>query len=292
MIHTIENDEIRVQISSLGAELQSLVLKQDGTEFLWQGDPKYWKSRASNLFPICGRLWEGKYTYAGKTYEMNLHGFARKSEMEPVRRTADALTFRLLPNEETLASYPFQFEYTITFSLSGTSVKTSIGVTNHGEEVMPFAVGGHPGFNVPLGGRGGFTDYELAFADPGHIHALALSSDCFATDDIVMLPLKDGKILPLRHEMFDNDAMFLAESGHSVTLRSPASGRQLRLDYPDMKYLGIWHAPKTDAPYVCLEPWTSVPAYHGKVDALETKRDMIRLAQGGHYEASYTITLL
>jgi galactose mutarotase-like enzyme len=56
MITGIENDLLRVQASSLGAELQSIVLKKDGTEYLWQGDPTYWKGRAYNLFPICGRL--------------------------------------------------------------------------------------------------------------------------------------------------------------------------------------------------------------------------------------------
>ena len=78
MIYTIENDSIRVQISDVGAELQSIVGKKDNTEYLWQGDAQYWSGRAYNLFPICGRLTDGKYTYQGKTYEMNLHGFARK----------------------------------------------------------------------------------------------------------------------------------------------------------------------------------------------------------------------
>lgn len=291
MIYSIENEEIRVQVSSLGAELQSLMLKKDGTEYLWQGDPVYWKSRASNLFPICGRLWEGKYTYAGKTYEMNLHGFARKSEMELLLQTPERLTFRLLPDAASLASYPFQFELTVGYELSGRSVKVTFGVSNHGEAVMPFAVGGHPGFNVPLNGAGCFSDYELEFEAPGHISVLAMSSDCYMTDDIVMLPLKNGNILPLRHEMFDNDALFLQNAGHAVTLRSGKTERGIRLDFPDMKYLGVWHAPKTEAPYVCLEPWTSVPAYHGKVDALETKRDMMHLAQGGHSESSFVITL-
>ena len=54
MVYTIENDKIQVQISDLGAELQSIVLKKDGTEYLMQGDKTYWGGRAYNLFPICG----------------------------------------------------------------------------------------------------------------------------------------------------------------------------------------------------------------------------------------------
>ena len=63
MLYTIENEQIRVEISDRGAEIMSIVGKKSGHEYLWQGDAKYWASRATVLFPICGRLTEGKYTY-------------------------------------------------------------------------------------------------------------------------------------------------------------------------------------------------------------------------------------
>jgi galactose mutarotase-like enzyme len=190
LISSIENEFLRVQASSVGAELQSIVLKQDGTEFLWQGDPTFWKGRAYNLFPICGRLWEGKYTYAGKTYEMNLHGFARKSEMTLSSHTADSMTFRLEDSEKTLAQYPFKFAFTVTYRLEGPSLKVTLGVENKDGKTMIFAVGGHPGFNVPFGGKGDFTDYELEFDNPGHVQAVAMSTACYATEHFTMMPLR------------------------------------------------------------------------------------------------------
>ena len=291
MFASMENDVLRVRASSVGAELQSIVLKNDGTEFLWQGDPQYWKGRAYNLFPICGRLWEGKYTYAGKTYEMNLHGFARKAEMTVTENTADTLVFRLESSEATLAQYPFPFVFTVSYRIAGSSLQITLGAENRGDKPMIFAVGGHPGFNVPFGGKGSFTDYELEFDKPGHVKAVALSSDCYTTEHIVMLPLLDGKIMPLRHELFDNDALVLTDMGPGVTLRARTGGHSLHMAFPDMKYLGVWHAPKTEAPYVCLEPWTSVPANYGRVDALEEKRDMLTLQPGAKYENTYTITV-
>ena len=78
MIYTIENDVLRVDIENIGAELMSIYSKKTGTEYLWQGDKKYWGSRAPLLFPICGRLYKNEYTYKDKKYEMMLHGFARK----------------------------------------------------------------------------------------------------------------------------------------------------------------------------------------------------------------------
>ena len=70
MNHVIENEALRVTVSSMGAEMISAVDKKDGTEYVWQGDATYWTGHAYNLFPICGRLTEGKYTYKGNTYEI------------------------------------------------------------------------------------------------------------------------------------------------------------------------------------------------------------------------------
>ena len=76
-----------------------------------------------------------------------------------------------------------------------------------------------------------------------------------------------------------------------VTLKGGVSKRFVKVTYPGMKYVGFWHKPQTEAPYVCIEPWMSVPADDGKVDDLETKRDMLRLASGAEYEQSFTITI-
>ena len=77
----------------------------------------------------------------------------------------------------------------------------------------------------------------------------------------------------------------------AVTLKSRTGKKYIRIEYPDMNYLGLWHAPKTEAPYLCIEPWTSVPAYDSEVDDLETKRDMLRLEAGETYKNSYTIAI-
>ena len=42
------------EIDTMGAQLMSL---RDalGTEYLWQGDPRYWAERSPLLFPMVGR---------------------------------------------------------------------------------------------------------------------------------------------------------------------------------------------------------------------------------------------
>ena len=80
MIRKIENDCLSVEINEKGAELFSIKSKKTGIEYLWQGNPEFWKDRATILFPICGRLFGGKYTYNGVEYEMPIHGIAKLFE--------------------------------------------------------------------------------------------------------------------------------------------------------------------------------------------------------------------
>lgn len=291
MTYTIENDMIRVSVDDLGAEMCSMMLKKSGREYLWQADPTYWTGHAYNLFPICGRLTEGKYTYRGQTYEMNLHGFARKSTFERIAHTEDSISLRLSASEDTMKMYPFAFAFTLTYKLDGASVTTVFHVENQGEKEMIFAVGGHPGFNLPLEHGEVFEDYYLEFDCAATPRALVMSETCYYLNDTVPFPLEDDRILPLCHTLFDNDAIFLTEMCQAVTLKSHKSNRQVRVEYPDMKFLGLWHKPQTEAPYVCIEPWSGVPADDGVIDDLETKREMRRLASGCTFETAFRIAI-
>lgn len=291
MNYTIFNDLIEVTVSDVGAELMSIKSRKDGTEYLWQGDPAFWAGRAYNLFPICGRLTEGKYTFRGETYEMNLHGFVRKSTLDATVLARDKIDFGLRSDERTLRMYPFDFEYHICYSLVGSTVKMEISVVNHTESTMPFALGGHPGFNVPLGG-GKFEDWYLEFCPECAPVQVVFSDACLTTDERAEFPLEDGRRLRLRHDLFDRDAIVLSGASHRVSLKSDSDTHSVTVEVPDaMKYLGIWHAPKKEAPYVCIEPWTSLPAYDGVVDDLASKRDMFELSPLASYELIWTITV-
>lgn len=291
-LYTLENDVISVVINSIGAELYSIKTKADGCEYLWQGDPEYWSGRSYNLFPICGRLTEGKYTYNGKTYEMNLHGFARDSEFSLIKREAGELSFELISDESTKAVYPFDFRYVVSYILDGGRLRTVYDVYNSGNGELIFALGGHPGFMVPLNSGDCFEDYRLEFSKPTYgVKKLAMSETCYTLPDYEDFPLENGYIIPLRHNMFDHDAIFLSETSGEVTLKSKNGGKSVCVSYPDMKYIGFWHKPYTEAPFVCIEPWTSVPAYDSVIDKLETKRDMIHLKSGEIKRAEFIIEI-
>ncbi len=292
MMYILENDQLKVKISSLGAELQSILRLEDGTEYLWQGDAAYWARRASNLFPICGRLAGGGYRYGGKTYEMGAHGFARGMEWSVLHQKADSLTLQLLPNEDTLAQYPFSFALEMTYTLEENRLAVTTIVHNEGEAMMPFALGGHPGFNVPLMAGESFTDYSLGFDEPCAPTWLDTTPDaCLFTGKTKEFPLVEQRWLPLSHDLFDGDAIFLKGMAPGVTLHSRVGNRSVHLSYPDAPYLGIWHTPKSEAPFVCIEPWVGSPAPLGGMEELTEKADMIHLEPGAVYRHTYVNTL-
>ena len=74
-------------------------------------------------------------------------------------------------------------------------------------------------------------------------------------------------------------------------LCSAKTSRSVTVTYPQMPYLGIWHMPHTDAPYVCIELWASLPSRQDVVEELSCKSDLIHLAQGAEYENVWTIMI-
>ncbi len=292
MLYTIENEQIRVEISDKGAEIMSIVGKKSGHEYLWQGDATYWASRATVLFPICGRLTEGKYTWKGKEYEMILHGFSKLSQHKVIAQTKESITFELTATEESKAIYPFDFVFRMTYTLDGASVKNLFTVINENEEDLPFSVGGHPGFNIPFIEGEQFEDYYLEFENAVPCERLVMSPTCYYTGATEPFPLKDGKVLELRHDLFVNDAIFLTGTDRTVSLKSKKNDRAVTVKFSDkMENLGFWQKPNTDAPYVCIEPWHGVPAYDGKIDDFATKNLFTHLKKGETYTNDFTITI-
>ncbi len=285
MFYTIKNDKLTVTVSDLGAELMSVV--KNGCEYIWVGSEDIWPGHAPLVFPICGRLFESKYTYRGKEYEMNLHGFIRRSTLTVAEQTETSICLMLTESEETKKEYPFDFELKVWYILDGDKLTNRFEIKNTGADVLPVTIGGHPGFNVPLEG-GDFEDYYLEFDNECSPDKFLFSERCLITGK-EGFPLEGGKILRLRHDLFDDDAIFLSRADSAVTLKSEKTNRFVKVTFDDMPYLGIWHKPKMAAPYVCIEPWCGLPANDGVIEDMEKRADMFRIQPGSTKKAEFSM---
>lgn len=290
MLYEIHNDSLKVTMDTMGAELKSII-SADGTEYLWQGDSAYWNGQAPNLFPYIARMTEGKYTFAGNTYEMGIHGFAKMTDFQVEEQSDEQIVFVMEESESTLAQYPFSFKFSVIYALQGSKLMIDYKVENKGTSAMYFGVGGHPGFNVPLEDGVSFEDYYLEFAAKSEAKRIEFSADCFVTGNRPAFEMVDGVKIPMKHDMFDEDAIVLTDVCREVTLKSDKSNKSVHVTYPDMKFIGFWHMPKTDAPYVCIEPWSTLPSRKGVVEELDKQPDIIELEGKGSYCNSWCVEI-
>ncbi len=289
MLYQLQNDLMTACISRTGSELRSLT-DRTGTEYIWQGDAAYWPEHAPLLFPVCGRLPAGRYTYHGQTYCLPIHGFLSSRTMQPVQISRESLTLRLDADEETLSAYPFRFSLSVTSSLSGTSFIQSISVTNTGSSDMPFAVGFHPGFRVPLRNGASFEEAQLHFPLCTTAPEKMIISPNGLFDGETPAP-DAAKGLRFTDRSLFADSAFYRGLGDRAVLTYTPDGDTVTLDCPGAFYWGFWQAKAPDTPYLCLEPWFGSPSREGQSPAMETKPDMTWLAPGDSRTYTLTITV-
>ena len=289
MLITIDNGALSLTVDTLGAQMMNL--KRYGTEYLWQGDSKYWADRAPILFPFIARLTNDSYKLRGQVYPMSIHGFANVSEFTVAEQGSDLLALELRSGEQTKKHYPIDFIFRVIFELDGDSLKTTYHVENKSDVTMPFGIGGHPGFKVPVGEKERFEDYYLEFSQQCQPDRVGFTPAVFLSGHDMPYLLEEGKRIKLKHDLFDEDAIILKNMAREVTLRSRASCHSVTVSYPNMPYLGIWHWPHTDAPYVCIEPWSSLPSRQDVVEEFTCKSDLVQLEPGCVYDNTWTITI-
>ena len=196
----IENEKLTVTLNPFGAELTSGVLKENGRDYIWEGDPTVWSGHAPILFPICGRLAKDAFFVGGERYSLPKHGFARRREFDLLEVEETRASFVLRSDAKTKMQYPFDFEFAVSFSLDGSKLKTVYSTVNTGGEMMYFSIGAHPAFSVGLGGR-------VVFPIKDKIETLTVSSDGLINGAKTYAECDDG--VTLTEDVFENDALII-----------------------------------------------------------------------------------
>ena len=161
----IKNDKLVLTVSEHGAELQS-IKDENGKEYLWDGDEKYWNRHSPILFPLVCGLWKDTYRCEGHTYHLSRHGFARDTDFQLIAKGADRVTFALTESEETLKVYPYHFNLAVTYRLDGNKIHVVWHVENTDVRPIYFQIGGHPAFLVPGAKKGEHLQGRLRFDNP------------------------------------------------------------------------------------------------------------------------------
>ena len=285
----LKNECLEVTASEHGAELHSARLR--GHEYLWTGDPAIWRRHAPVLFPFVGRNQNNTYRLHGKEYPMACHGFCQDAHFEIIEHDETHVVFEKTDSEETRAGYPFRFSFRVTYTISDQTIMVRYDVENRSAETMYFGLGAHPGFLIPMEEGLSFEDYFAEFPDACSPDQVIFSENVLVSGARKPYPLEDGTRFPLHHDLFDFDAVVLENTGDTVCLRSDRGTRSAEVTFPQMPWVGLWHASKKEAPYVCIEPWVSLPGREGVIEEFSARRDLVHLPAGETYVNEWTITL-
>lgn len=292
MNYMIKNENLTVDTRTFGGELTS-IKDSAGTEYLWQGNPEYWKGQAPVLFPIVGSLRNKKAIIGGnKTCCMERHGVARKKEFSMTQHSENSVTFTLLSDEETKKRYPYDFKLETMYRLDGKNILIQHTVYNPNDTVMPFQIGGHPAFNCPLESSEKFEDYVVEFEQPETAECPLLDAEGIPQMDHRVSVLKNSKTLAMKHELFLKDALIFDHiKSRKVTLHSQKTGKGICVSFSDLNYLLIWSS-ANGGPFVALEPWSGIGTCSDESDIFEQKRGVYMLPAGEKKIISYQITVL
>lgn len=216
------------------------------------------------LFPICGQLEGGQYEWEGVTYRMKNHGVARILSWEVAAQGSDGsawITLVLRSNEQTLESFPFEFELRFTYRLQNGVVSIEQQYINRSQQRMPVIAGFHPYFA---------TNHKNLAYD---------------TDATRMLDYNDNQEKPFEGSvnlggLVESIALLDAEK-NEIEFRLDGECR-VKLSYSEhFRYIVLWSV--EGKPFVCVEPWTALNA------ALNRKEGLIMVAPGEALEADFQI---
>ena len=289
MEYIIENSNLQIKARTHGGEITAILNKGNQTEYLWNGDPSYWKYHAPILFPIVGKVVDSKYRVDGKIYDLPQHGLARVSEFKMIDKKEDEITFELTYSEDSLKVYPYKFSLKSKYKLEGNTVRITYIVENLDDKKIYFSIGAHPAFMCPIDKSDSLNDCYIEFNKSEISTRINLTAEGYLSHDREKC-LEETAKLDLSKELFKDDALVFDDlNSNKMTIKSNNNNKSLEVDFTGFPYMGVW-APKDGAPFVCIEPWFGHADYYDFNGEFSEKEGINSLEIGEKFSCTYKVT--
>ena len=268
---------LEIKTVKKGAELVSI--KIDGVEKMHDGE-NFWNRHSPVLFPIVGKLKDGKTIIDGNEYQMGQHGFARDMEFEEISNNS----YVLKANDETYKKCPYNFELYISYEVNKNKVTTKYKVVNKDSKEMIFGLGGHPAFACEYtSGK-----YRLEFEDIEDKIEIYQLEDGLVKENPEKLRkyFRENRIF-LDSNTFKNDALVIKNVNSKTVYLKTETKTILAFHFDGFPYLGVWSKP--DASFVCIEPWFNTADSVNSTGEFKDKENILKLNPGEEFNASYSV---
>lgn len=170
----LNNGKLRVRlVPEIGGSIIECAVNRDEQWISLLRDGENPLKKASNassfvLIPYSNRLRNGRFTFAGKNYQLRdgdkhaIHGYVRDRPLSVRRQTNEQVMLDFDPRHIANLNFPFPFAACMSYALEDSSLVSSIEVINTGTHSMPAGCGFHPYFNRRLPGSTGDVELQLA----------------------------------------------------------------------------------------------------------------------------------
>ena len=268
---------LKIKTVKKGAELVSV--KANDIEKMHDGE-NFWNRHSPVLFPIVGKLKDGKTIIEGNEYQMGQHGFARDMEFEEIGENS----YVLKSNEETKVKYPYDFELYISHNVQKNKVITKYKVVNKDSKTMYFGLGGHPAYACEYtSGK-----YRLEFEDiEDRLEIYQLEDGLLKKNPEKLTKFFRENRIFLDKKTFEKDALIIKNINSSKIYLKTETKTILAFEFKGFPYLGVWSKP--GASFVCIEPWQN---HTDDVDAsgnFEDKENILKLEPNEEFDAEYSV---
>jgi aldose 1-epimerase len=239
------------------------------------------------LMPWPNRLRGGRYTFAGREYQVPIteiargnanHGLARWARWAPVAVNASSVTLRCDIPPQT--GWPFEVRAEVTYALHSDHGLTVTAVArNHGETPAPFGAGFHPYVSV----RGHRLD-DATLQVPARQRFVTDEAQLpVGTQDVAGTPYDFGHARRLKTLRMDDT--FTGPGPSTVDVYTRSGGAHLWYDAA-FGYLQVYTAEALESgpPAIAVEPMTC-PA-----NAFNSGIGLLVLEPGGAWTGTWGIT--
>lgn len=288
----LKNEFLTVKVEAKGAEIISIMDNEDGSEYIWKGESKYWGRHAPILFPIVGKVKENTYKIEEKEYQLSQHGFARDLNFDIVESNNDRAALKLKWSEETLKNYPYKFELAVEYSILESTLEVNYIVKNVDQDNIYFSIGAHPGFNCPFedSKATSFEDYYFKFEKKEDAKIIPINNEGLLKKEQQNF-INNNDIIRLTKDLFNKDALIFQKlKSKKISLMNDKDSKSIIMDFEGFPYLGLWSKPE-GAPFVCIEPWFGHADYEDFEEDFRKKEGVLKLNKGEEFKCKYSISI-
>ena len=225
------------------------------------------------LAPFPNRIRKGKYSYAGRSYQLPcneagknaIHGFVIDRRWHVTGQGGSTEEGAWVRGELQISRdradyqdlWPEDFLVAFTYRLKGPTLQTDIEIENPGSQPLPFGLGTHPYFRFPIEGAGSqLADCEIV--SPMRQYAELI--ECLPTGQVYDVTPENDLHHGMRFDQRSFDGAFTGAAASNdglVThlLRDHLAGVELAIQHSmQFGYVVIYTPPHRQA--ICIEPYT------------------------------------